>query len=606
MLATGQIWHSYDFPTHVFFATHYQRDWWSLWEPRWFEGFDVASYPPLTHQLAAFLGWLVGDGNAVNLLTGATVLLFPVGIYRLAGTVFGALAARRAATLAVVTPSVLLAGYAFGQLPTLFALDASLFAAAELREYLRRGGRLRLALVLALAGVVVASHHATAVFYLPPLLMTIGALDLLECRRLSRQLVERGVVAAVGAGAVVLLVILPFWIWHAFEYVTQVPIDHQTRHNLLDDVIAQDLFFWAEHGVLIVGLVAAAPLLRHAPRSVGPWHALAVLLLVLGLGGTTPLPRLLFGSQWEWLTYDRFSLWSDVPLVLLLGAAAARLLDESKVHRPWARVAWNLTVGLSGAYALLGAVTPALVQTEPPPIDPAPIVAFLRQDGHTQWRYLTLGFGDQNGILNAETTAGTIDGAFFTARTLPPLTQSAIGQIDYSLFWDPNARLLRQFLADPAPHALRWVFTRDAQYEQILAHYRWSPRQTLSNGVQVWEAIDAIPAVNSPVPPNALLGIWWGTIPLASLAGALVGGWLVWRRDKDHRVPTNEGTTLTLAPSQRGREQNVGGRRTTPLAEQREAQFGLSPLGEAGRRPSEGTRRAQLGSLADGRRDAPE
>src|SRR5262245_34976294 len=66
LVLSGQVWHSYDFPTHVFFATHYQRGWWALWETRWFEGFDVASYPPLTHQLAALLGWVIGDGNAVN------------------------------------------------------------------------------------------------------------------------------------------------------------------------------------------------------------------------------------------------------------------------------------------------------------------------------------------------------------------------------------------------------------------------------------------------------------------------------------------------------------------------------------------------------------
>jgi hypothetical protein len=563
LLVTGQISHSYDFPTHVFFATHYQRDWWSLWEPRWFEGFDVASYPPLTHQLAALFGWLAGDGNAVNLLTGASVLLFPIGIFRLASTTFGPLAARRSATLAVVTPSVLLAAYAFGQLPTLFALDASLFAAAELREFLRRGGRSRLGLLLALVGVVVASHHATAVFFLPPLLATIGALDLLEQRRLSRQFVERGAVAAVGAGVVILVAILPFWIWHAFEYVTQVPIDHQSRHNLFDDVIAQDLFFWAEHGVLGVGLLAALPLLRRSPRSVGPWYALALGLLVLGLGGTTPLPRLLFGSQWEWLTYDRFSLWSDVPLVLLLGIAATRLLDKLKARRFWPRIAWSLTLGLSGLYALLSALMPALVQTEPPPVDPAPIVAFLGQDGHDRWRYLTLGFGDQNGILNAETTAGTIDGAFFTARTRPQLTQSGIGQIDYSLFWDPNARLLRQLLADPAPHALRWVFTSDAQYEQLLAQYRWSLRQTLTNGVQVWEAVDAIPPVDPPPSTSALLGIWWGVVPIAMLASAVALGLLVWRQDRPAPASASSVGQMIQMENQSGIKASAGQSRLT-------------------------------------------
>ena len=106
LAATGQIWHSYDFPTHVFFASHYQRAWWSLWEPRWFDGFNVASYPPLTHQLSALLGWVVGIGNAVNLLTAAAVIVLPIPVFRLSRRYFGLNAARRAATVAVVTPSI--------------------------------------------------------------------------------------------------------------------------------------------------------------------------------------------------------------------------------------------------------------------------------------------------------------------------------------------------------------------------------------------------------------------------------------------------------------------------------------------------------------------
>jgi hypothetical protein len=278
-------------------------------------------------------------------------------------------------------------------------------------------------------------------------------------------------------------------------------------------------------------LVVSLPRLKRSPRSIAPWYALGLLLLVLGLGGTTSLPRLLFGSQWEWLTYDRFSLWADVPLVLLLADAASSVLSSSSGGRTMARLAWELTMALLGVYALLAALVPALIQTEPPPEDPSPIVAFLSQGDNNRWRYLTLGFGDQNGILNAETTAGTIDGAFFTARRIPLLTESGIGQIDFSLLWDPNARLLRELLAHPGPHSLRWVFTRDPKYERILAANFWSPRQTLADGLQVWEVGEAVPPVGSPESRSAFLGIWWGTVPLATLIGAFGLAWALRRQD---------------------------------------------------------------------------
>ena len=101
---TGQIWHSYDFSTHVFFASHYQQSWWSLWEPRWFEGFDVASYPALTHQLAALVGWIVGIENAINLLTAFSIVVFPLLVHGLVRLHFSAVEARRAAALALVAP----------------------------------------------------------------------------------------------------------------------------------------------------------------------------------------------------------------------------------------------------------------------------------------------------------------------------------------------------------------------------------------------------------------------------------------------------------------------------------------------------------------------
>jgi hypothetical protein len=276
------------------------------------------------------------------------------------------------------------------------------------------------------------------------------------------------------------------------------------------------------------------------------------------------LPRLLFGSQWEWLTYDRFSLWADVPLVLLLADAASSALGNSNDWRTMARLPWGLTVALLSVYSVLAALVPALIQTEPPPEDPAPIVAFLSQRDNDRWRYLTLGFGDQNGILNAETAAGTIDGAFFTARRIPLLTESGIGQIDFSLLWDPNARLLRELLANPEPHSLRWVFTRDPKYERILAANSWSPRQTLANGVRVWEAGREVPPVGPPETRSVFLGFWWGTVPLLTLACAILFVWRIRQlachpERSEGSAAMSEGKTDLRSRSQRNLDASMEG-----------------------------------------------
>ena len=523
---TGQVSHSFDFSTHVFFASHYQRNWWSLWEPRWFEGFDVSSYPPLTHQLAALLGLLVGNESSVSALTCLAVVVYPVAVFELVRPYFGARTALTAASVAVVTPSVLLGGYAFGQLPTLFALDAGLFAAAALSQVVRQGGLARGALVVSLVGVVAAAHHATAIFFLAPLLGTVAIAELARARK-ARQVLTRLLPLVLSTSAAVLLVILPFWVWHATEYVSQVPIDHQSRHNLLQDPVAQLLFFWSEHGVLAAALLLALPALWRNARQVACWYALGAFLLVVSLGGTTPLPRLLFGSQWAWLTYDRFALWADVPLSILLAVAATRSLGLDAPGRRGPRVAWTLTLVALGGFGVVDALLPAIIQTEPAPIDPRPIVAFLNADDNSNWRYLTLGFGDQTGILNSEMSAGTLDGEYFTARRLPYLTQSGIAQLDFSRYSDPQATTLRAVLADPAPHSLRWVFTREPDYAALLATSGWQQQTMLANGIEVWEPRRLPPPV-VPVPPRTdLLAVWWGTVPLLTLASLIpIGYWV--------------------------------------------------------------------------------
>ena len=63
-VAAGFYRFSWDASTHMFFADHYRRSWFALWEPRWFGGFSVSSYPPLVHQLLALLLLLTNDVGA--------------------------------------------------------------------------------------------------------------------------------------------------------------------------------------------------------------------------------------------------------------------------------------------------------------------------------------------------------------------------------------------------------------------------------------------------------------------------------------------------------------------------------------------------------------
>src|SRR5438309_2778184 len=324
LVGWGLYRYSWDAATHMFFADHYRRAWFSLWDPRWFGGFSVSSYPPLTHQLLALVSVPFGYDPAFGLLLLATLVLFPVAVWRFAQVFVSPRAATAAATIAPLVPGVALASHAFGQLPTMVALTLALLLVGEFARFVEGGGVIRYGSVVGLSGTVFAAHHATALFFLAPALLAASAALLADSapRALSIR-VRRIILAAIGCGLAGAIVVLPFWLW-ARGGIPDAFIPHNSRSNFLRDLHAQALYLWGIYG-LIPALAFYGLWQRHDRRTV-PVAVLAGVIGALGLGGTTPLPSLVFGRQWEWLTYDRFALWGAVAMLPLAGIAIAHLL----------------------------------------------------------------------------------------------------------------------------------------------------------------------------------------------------------------------------------------------------------------------------------------
>ncbi len=330
LVAAARYRRSFDAYVHLFFADHYRRGWWSLWEPRWYTGFSVTSYPPLVHQAIALLSFPLGLEVAGAVLLLALLVALPAGVYAFARIFVGRRAAGYAALAAPLLPGLSLTAHTFGQIPTLAGLLAALAGLAALDAYLRRGRGRDGFRAVALTAVVAAAHHGTLLFL--PWGMAAVALHGLLLRRVP---LRRGVLrlAAFGLGAAlaVLLVVWPFWRWGLGQTI-QTPIDHPSRHSFLRDPSAMGLFFWPVYGPLVLLLPWALGLARRR-RRLAPALLLA-FLFVLGLGGTTPLPRRLYGRGWAWLTYDRFALWAAVTLLPFVGLA---VLAVEGGRRRWGR-----------------------------------------------------------------------------------------------------------------------------------------------------------------------------------------------------------------------------------------------------------------------------
>jgi len=546
MILTAQYSRSFDAFIHMFFADHYRLDWWTLWEPRWYTGFSVASYPPLVHQWMALLGKLVGIEAAFAVTLWAALTAYPLGIYAFSRAFTGRTVAQYAAWGAAFAPALYLAAHVFGQIPTIVATLFALFGIATLAEFLRRGGWLNFALTVSLFAVVMAAHHATLMF-LPWVAAGLVVHLLLNEKPDKRVLFSRVAVFAPAAVAVGLVVIWPFWAWGQGQTI-QTPIDHASRHNFLKDTFAFSVFFLPVYGSLML-LIPFAVWKGLQRRYIG--LVLAFLpLFVLGLGGTTPLPAILFREGWEWLIYDRFALWASLLLLPFLGVALLliqrwlpkyfgyRIVRFPRLHiqrrsaNSWPPVRMGLPRKMVMSFIFLSMALIAgfvgafsmFVPFQPAAVDMEPVVRFLGQKNRSEWRYLTFGFGDQLARLSMLTKATTMDGSYHTARSLPELRESGIAQIDTAYWILHGMRALDPILQKSGEHGVRWGFVNLRAYNPVLERNGWVQLARLENGIQVWENPAAVkPEPASPPPEDPLASFSWGVFPFLSLVltGAL-------------------------------------------------------------------------------------
>lgn len=554
---------SYDAYTHMLFANHYAENWFSLWETRWYTGFTVVSYPPLIHQIIALFIPILGFDRAFAVILWTVTTLYPLGIYAFSRIFMGKSAASYAALASAILLPIYVVAHIFGQLPFLAGTLLSLFGAASLDRYLRQGGIHNLLLTVCLITTTMAAHHATLLlqpFLVFAVLFNRGIRFALRARAPTATAMDVGVrprdlqmdvgpsLVSMSPSSLLLrfalfliptmiasiIVIWPFWQW-GLHQTMQTPIDHPSRHNFFSDPLAHAIFFWPLYGPLVVII----PLLfsKWTLRFLGLIISFIILFL-LGLGGTTALPRLLFGDAWEWLTYDRFAFWACLTLTPFFGILFIRLKRRMKGHIMAGQMPVTFRRNIFSALTLsifavtsLGAwLTPLFFPVQPESIDMQPIITFLKNGDRSQWRYLTFGFGDQFAYLNLLTKATTIDGSYHTARTLPELRESGIGQVD-TVYWAlKGIPAIRPILQNSGEHGVRWGFVNRRDFVPELKKNGWIFVKYLRNGIQVWENPEAtLPEPSEPSFMPAITSFSWGMFPmLAFITTVALGTLRIW------------------------------------------------------------------------------
>ena len=573
LLASGSYRATYDAWVHIFFGDHYARDWFSTWEPRWYTGFTVTSYPPASHQGIGLLSRFFGLETAFVVIQLAAVINVVVGVYRFSLLWVSRQAAGWAALLAVVSSSIAEVVHTFGQLPTTLALGFLLNAQPSIRRWINGGVRTDLVAAIALLAATTAGHHVTTLFGTVFFTGPVAVRALLDrwgtpvpgepsghqvtvrpsllwaqvARRLRRLLpaLLRAVVLGVLTIATLVIVVLPYWLWSSSDPITQVPIPHASRNSFIEDTAA-GLVFWLVPWASLL-LLAPFALAKAAFGRGWPLAASIALLTLLGTGGTTPIPRALLGGAFDILTLDRFTIWATIAVLPFAGWVVTSL--RSGVLRAFlatrlGTLAPRIFLGTAIAVAIGSSVFAATLTSQRPfqprAIDPAPISSFMSKDQHDRWRYLTLGFGDQMAWVAANTTALTVDGNYHSARRLPELTSRPVERLEGAKFRGvPGIGSLQQFLVNPSPYHLKFVFSIDRFYDPLLWASGWQRIGALDNDVEVWERADVPPLPD--VLPEREIPDWqrglWGVLPLSSVAAGLATMfWLATGRRLPRRV----------------------------------------------------------------------
>jgi len=523
---TGVYRWSYDAYTHMFFADHYVRSWFSLWEPRWFGGFYVTTYPPLVHQCLALLFFALGMEMAYQILSLVLMVLMPVAVYFFAKMFVSDESAGYASLLSSFLPSMGETAYFSGQLTTLFGLVSSLLAAVRLYSFLESGTIVDFALTVSLLGVSVSSHHFSALFFLPlclllslvrVILKSFGGVD-------WRKIVFRLILISAVGGLVCLIIIYPFWTF-LLDVEMQAPIHHGSR-DICSEVGRADLFFWNMYGVFLV-FIPLACVFAVKNRRLVPLLLVGLSMFLMGLGGTTPLP-LILGDWWKWITYDRFTLWAGVFLLPISGLTCKYAKDRlTKI-----RLSELLLIGLIVSLAVncWWVSNLAVYFGHPREVELEEVKAFLDGDGRWRWRYFTLGFGEaQLARLSMMVNSTTLDGVYYTGRLLPVLRESGLGIIDaskyyYEIMGEGGLALLNNVLSDASSYSLKWVFCSDPFYEPILEAHDFARLCTLSDGVtKVWyrEGVPMLQLSEFERSPVSVAGLVWGTAPMTCLLFAV-------------------------------------------------------------------------------------
>lgn len=535
---------TYDAFVHIFFAEHYASNWFDHWNYKWYTGFTVTSYPPQVHMLIALISKLIGLKGGFICVTLVSVVLFIRGVFYFSQLWVSERSAAYASCAATVCSSYVEAVHIFGQLPSIAGIAILLNVLPVIYSWVITKKKRYLLLSLGLLSIITTTHHVTTIFGMVFFIFPVLGLALMDKAALKHgSITIKYFLLALkddffsllffGICSIIVTVgsIFPYWYWSKSDPISQIPIPHGSRDSFIEVMSSGLVFFLIPWGLMLLFL----PYLFHSVfkrRNLILGISIS-LAFVLGTGGTTPIPLKLLGeTAFNILTLDRFTYWATILSLPFWGDFLFQFIQGglkqhiiSKIGSTGFKITLVIfafvTVGSTIFIMNIGYFRPF----QPKKIDIQPIQNFLSRDNHDQWRYLTLGFGDQVAWLAANTDAQSIDGNYHSARRLPEMTTRIVERLENAKYQGlQGLGALHQFLTVPEKYNLKYIFNNDKFYEPILYFSGWNNVQRLENNIDIWEKPD-VPKLPELLPRKHISKtqqLMWSIYPISILSIVLL------------------------------------------------------------------------------------
>lgn len=482
---------------HLFLASHYAEDYFSLNDPRGENGFSVVGHPPLCHQMVALLSRLPGLNleRAYAVLTVAVALLLVLGSFALVGVLIDWGLTATSTLALTLYPYLYLFLFPYGQLPFMLSIGLAFGASAAIGLSARTDNRLAPFLAGALTVGSITAHPLGAL----PIALSLALCVFIKSTSERRTSVRRNLwwllLSLAASSQVAYLALVPF-----FESVW----NHQGRTISLSKLhLGQNPAVDASALVIALASLLIMLLAKHRRE-----RALALVSLFI-----------LFASVWAQAT----GIATDK--LLWLSGAFALIASGSLIN--WLVIRSGPAIPLAGIVSL--ALANAYILSQPPTqvtrkhrTTLTELVAALRQPGYEQWHYVTLGLGAERFALARKLRIGSLDSAMPWLLPTEELRGTPYYSIDELPLGDRSAKeVLHKLLRSADKHSLRWIITVDDRASALLEPYGYTVHNAWKEGVVLWSKDSvppAVPAIRQRTPASFL----WGIIPPLSLLISLV------------------------------------------------------------------------------------